>query len=264
MPRHIDPDDLVAEWQSLPKNWYSIYQWPRTARAGYVEYVASLILDSFNNIELVLTDLRQAGFRVSDHRGQAKLQTDIAQFTEKRFCRALFNLPVAALLGKVIDYEVPLKGTEDAPHGDIDLLCVNDEGVILLEAKKPSSNESILRPILQAFVYSSLVANVRRSFLDSFLLPHNSILTPAILTFSTALSGRQLATLESQPKLLEVIHGLNHVLRLKQMAPLRFFVVQNDNNVANGCLMIECCPNGDKKVIFRDGYVPTIVEHVVR
>lgn len=212
----------------------------------------------------MLTDLRQTGFRVPDHRGQANLRTEIAQFTEKRFCRALFNLPVETLLGKVIDYEVPLKGTEEAPHGDIDLLCVNEKGVILLEAKKPSSNESILRPILQAFAYSSLVANVRCSFLKSFSLPRSSILTPAILTFSTALSGRQLATLESLPKVLDVIHRLNQVLCLKQMAPLRFFVVQNDNNAAHGYLMIECCPNGDKKVIFRDGYVPMIVERTVQ
>lgn len=263
MPRRVDHNALATEWQSLPKDWYSIYQWPRTARAGYVEQVASFILDSFDSIDLVVHDLRQADFRVPDHRGQAKLQTEISQFTEKRFCRALFNSPVVALLGTVIDYEVPLKATQDAPHGDIDVLCVNGDAVILVEAKQPSSSESILKAILEAFVYSSLVATVRNPFLDCFSLPRNSVLTPAVLTFSNALSGRQLATIHSSPQLLEVIRLLNRTLEDRQVTPLRFFTVNNDDDSANGCLTSQQCENGDVKVMFRDGYVPTIVEHVV-
>ena len=101
---------------------------------------------------------------MADHRGQAKLRTFIAEFKEKRFCRALFNLGQVSGLGRVIDYEVPLKAVRGAKHGNIDLLCSEGISLLVVEAKKPSSKESLLRAVLEAFTYSTLVTKERAAF----------------------------------------------------------------------------------------------------
>ncbi len=101
-PKPMQTMLFACEFACLPKNWYSIYQWGPTARDGYTELVASLITAWLDQIGLGVSGLRQKKFRVADHRGQATLRTDIGQFTEKRFCRALFNLEQVSGLGRVI------------------------------------------------------------------------------------------------------------------------------------------------------------------
>ncbi|WP_199590142.1 alpha/beta fold hydrolase [Bremerella cremea] len=263
--RLADPEPLrtmlmACEFASLSKNWYTIYQWGRTARVGYTEVMSSLMLAWYSQISLVESNLRQSNFRLEDHRGQAKLQTDIAQFTEKRFCRALYNRSNVSQLGKVIDYEVPLKGTQGAPHGDIDLLAEATGEVLLIEAKKPESNESILKAILEAFVYSSLVSTVRQTFLHEFSLPSNLIVVPVVLTFRVAASGRQLDNIQAFPRLRRLVRELNQSLAERAVEPLRFLFVENEQDELSTCLTTIQESNGDVKVVFRDGFVPRITE----
>lgn len=263
--RLADPDALRAalvacEFAALPKNWYSIYQWGRTARDGYAELVASLVTAWLDRIELDVTGLRSGGFRLASHRGQAKLRTGISQFTEKRFCRALFNVGLVPGLGRVLDYEVPLKATEDAPHGDIDLLCVEGASLILVEAKQPSSNESILKAVLEAYTYSSLVASVRGAFLNDYGLPSETTLIPVVLTFPTATSGRQIGRIECYPRVRTLVCELNRMLIRGGVSPLRFFLVRNDESGWSTCLCTEALPNGDVRVVFREGFMPRVEE----
>lgn len=145
MTRGVTKAELESEWRSLPMNWYSIYQWRPTSRDGYLEWIAEWIVSSFPLIQLNANSLRTRSFRVAEHRGQIVLRTGIEQLTEKRIVRAMFNLSQLPLLGKVIDYEVPLKETDEADHGDIDLLCVTPNACLCVEAKKPDSSESILK-----------------------------------------------------------------------------------------------------------------------
>jgi hypothetical protein len=251
---------IGCEFAVLPKNWYSIYQWDRTARDGYAELVASLIMAWQHQIELCITGLRQGGFRVAAHRGQAKLRTGIAQFTEKRFCRALFNAGLVSGLGQVIDYEVPLKATEDAPHGDIDLLCTEGVSILLVEAKKSSSNESIVKAILEAFTYSSLVASVRGTFLNDFGLPQDTPMVPVVLTFLNSTSGRQISKIEGYPRVRNLVSELNRLLKERDVSPLRFFLVTNGESGLSTCLSTERQPNGDVRVLFREGFIPDVAE----
>lgn len=252
-------DPVAHEWKEL-HDWYSIYQWPRVAAEPYTEQIASLIVSEINNIQLVVNGLRQDTFRVNTHQGQAQLQNPIEQFTEKRFLRAMFNCPEPTTLGRAIDYEIPLKQNRGAPHGDIDLLCLDGSIVFIVEAKQPGSTESILKGILQAFVYASLVSQVRDTFLRNFGLDSNSKLTPAILTFPTAISGTQLERMDEYPELRNLIRALNGKLQQENVAPLRFFVVDDDPQTIPNCLTTKTERNGHVKVIFRDRFVPKIRE----
>jgi hypothetical protein len=254
-----DATKLLRAWQSLPKDWYSIYQWEKLSRCGYTEWISQWIEQALPEIRLATTGLRQRSFRVADHRGQIKLQTDIKQFTEKRFLRAMFNQADVLVLGKVVDYEVPLKETDDAQHGDIDLLCLQLGAALCIEAKQPTSTESILKAILQGFVYTSLVASRRDAFFRDFNIPKEANLTPAILTFASAQSGYQLKQRGEFPNLWQLTSALNVKLVENGIAPFRFFVVENTKAELETCLMT-LAQNSDIKVVFCDGFALKLTE----
>ena len=91
----------------------------------YKEIVSHLIINEFDTITLVYKNLRTDSFRIVDHHGQCELQTQISQITEKRLLRAMYNMQKIDPIGVVIDYEIPLKATKSAYHGDIDLLVID-------------------------------------------------------------------------------------------------------------------------------------------
>lgn len=255
--------EIEAEWHSVPKNWYAIYQWERTSRAGYMEWLSEWIEREFSTIYLVATGLRSRTFRVADHRGQINMNTEIEQITEKRIVRAMFNLGSIPGLGNVIDYEVPLKDNDASAHGDIDLLCSLEDACLCVEAKKPNSSESILKAILQAYVYTSLIATKKELFFSSFNLDQNLRLTPAILTFANAQSGRQLMGLKEYPNLLRLIAKINCQLTEIGIAPMRFFIVENSDVELAGCLATKTEMNSDVKVVFREGFALSIKEQII-
>jgi hypothetical protein len=255
----LDKDTLRQEWNSLEKDWYSIYQWDRTAGVGYTEWIAEWIGGSFTGIRLATDGLRKENFKTKAHRGQAELETGIEQFTEKRYLRAIFNLGQLPPLGVIIDYEVPLRapGTGDAKHGDIDLLCLSSGVILCLEAKHPRSSASILKAILQAFVYTSLTAIRRDKFLDDFKLPKTSTLAPATLIFAAAAAGHQLQQWGNYPHLSALVGMLNTELAKSGVGEIRFFIIENGGSeVLASCLRID----SGKTVVFTNGYTPNIVE----
>jgi len=263
MARGVTKTDLESEWRSLQKNWYSIYQCKPTSRAGYLEWIAEWITASFSLIQLNTSGLRTRSFKVAEHRGQIGLRTGIEQLTEKRIVRAMFNLSQLPLVGEVIDYEVPLKETDEADHGDNDLLCVAPNVCLCIEAKKPDANESILKAVLQAFVYTSLVSTKKQAFLTDFSLDQKLQLTPGILTFAAAKSGRQLEKMDGYPQLRDLIRMLNFRLANNGIAPLRFFVVENPIEEFATCLTTTNEANGDIKAVFSSRFTLSIVEKFV-
>ena len=260
MARGLTRTELEVEWLGLPKDWYSIYRWKRTVGVGYTEWLAEWIAASFEEIRLATDGLRARSFRVDDHRGQITLGTGIEQQTEKRLVRAMFNVVELPLLGRVIDYEVPLKDAQGADHGNIDLLCTQPGACLCVEAKKPMARESILKAVLQAYAYSLLVSTRRELFLNSFGLNPHLRLTPAVLSFASAQSGRQLMALSGYPRLLNLLDIMNARLAGERIAALRFFIVQNSADELKSCLTTKEGTNGDVKAVFRDGFALSIVE----
>jgi len=249
-------EEIQQEWNALQKDWYSIYNWERVTGNAYTEEIASYILSEFEDIALERGGLRQSGFRVDGHCGKGQLQTDISQVTEKRLVQGIFNLQEIEPLGKILDYEVPLKASQGDSHGDIDMLCLHDDELLIVEAKKPNSSESILKAILEAFVYSSLVATVRDTFLGEYSLPKETTLVPAILTYCDALSGRQLPEIGNYPNLIKLVKKLDQHLADSGISRFRFYCVQNTSSELNGCLRI----SDEGAIVFQEGITLSINE----
>jgi hypothetical protein len=260
MTRGLEKDALRKEWDLLQKDWYSIYQWHGTCRAGYAEWIAQWIAESFADIRLVQDGLREQTFKTQAHRGQAKLQTQIEQFTEKRFVRAIFNLGQLQPLGEMIDYEVPLKQPKakgDAKHGDIDLLCRTSDAILCVEAKDPRDSSPVLKAILQAFAYTSLASIRRDAFVADFNLPTNLPLTPAIL-----IGRKSIIHIKERrgdyPHFGSLLELLNTEPTKSGAGKIRLFVIENKREEVESCLRIDERLNGDNKMIFANGFNPDI------
>lgn len=227
------PKEIIKNKFSIPKNWHAIYQWERCTGLSYTEDISELLLKEFDKIDWSEDGLRKSEFKQVSHTGDCQLQTDISQFTEKRFCRALFSNTLE-YFGEIIDYEIPLtepkQGAKKKNHGDIDLLSRKDNFLFFIEAKKYNSTESLLKAILEIFVYTFRLHEF--GMIDTFKKEYDSsekTIIPAVLTFSTAKSGNQIKKIHKYPNLQNLIKRINEKLNSKGIKNIEFYVIENFN-----------------------------------
>lgn len=245
--KHTDMNILINDYKKL-KDWKGIYQWKRISSIGNSEIISEWLLRDFEKIKFDKFGLRENNFKIKNHEGYCKLQTEINQFTEKRFCRALFNKyneNEHPLLGKILDYEVPLTApkqekTEKVNQGDFDLVSKRNGAILVFEVKKAQSNESLLKAILQIFTYVTRLSdsNLINEFLEDYN-PDDKKITPCILTFNNAASGKQISEIEKYPKLQNLIAKINSQLEDNKIGELEFYIVDNPNEDYTSLLDID-------------------------
>ncbi len=137
-------------------------------------------------LEAIETIKRERPYFVG-HDGKTKNET--SNRLEERIALDMFHKEYP-LLGKIVDYQVPLKKTSaDKGLGKIDLIAYHatEKTLTLLELKKPDSNEMLLRAVLEIFTYSKQVAaeKLKKEFREKYSLPPDLELTirPAVLLF---------------------------------------------------------------------------------
>lgn len=245
---------LKAEFENLNKSWFSIYNWPSLSRKGYSEEIAKLLLEKFEEIKVNYDSLRKNNFRLSSHHGQCQLSTDISQHVEKRFCRALFNLKEVPLLGTILDYEVPFKEKGYSKHGDIDLLSIKDDKLFIVEAKKFGSSESILKAILEAYVYSKLVNAIKDQLYADFKIEPKTKISPVVLIFKESASGKQLMDLIKYPYIGRLTEKINIDLMGEGIEKISFFLIANTEKEIEGCLVARPFDEKSKMIVFREDF----------
>lgn len=70
------------------------------------------------------------------------------------------------LIGKIIDYQTPLKSNANDKAGKIDLLSFDGNIMRILELKKPDSKETMLRCVLEGYTYLQTVDKTK--LVDNF------------------------------------------------------------------------------------------------
>lgn len=226
--------ELLAEFNSLPKNWHNIYQWDKCSRTSYIESIADILISQFDQIDWTEKGHRTENFRQYSHNGKTNLSTDIKQFTEKRFCRALFNEGSIDLLGEIIDYEIPLtepkQGKGKQSHGDIDLLSIANDRLFFIEAKKPEPSDSLLKAILEIFVYTYRLH--KYGFIKKFkeeykIIEHKSV--PVVLAFENSSAGRQIIDIYKKLKdynqFITLIDRINIELSKVGVENIEFYLI---------------------------------------
>ena len=130
----------------------------------YTEIIAGWLLDNielFNEIKLIT---REKSYKVKTHDGIIK--NEESKREEEKIAMKLFDSSknrgkVFDIIGKIIDYQTPLKNVRGDKAGKIDLLAYNEnenpKTLRILELKRPDSKETMLRCVLEAYTYLKVV-----------------------------------------------------------------------------------------------------------
>ena len=148
-------------------------------RDYYTEIIAKWLLDNielFNDIKMIS---RENSYKVDSHDG--KIKNEKSEREEEIIAMKLFDSSqnqgkVFDIIGKIIDYQTPLKNIRADKAGKIDLLAYNEKEnpktLRILELKKPDSEETMLRCVLEAYTYLKVVD--KDKLLKDFGLPENT------------------------------------------------------------------------------------------
>ena len=143
----------------------------------YTEVVAEWILKNIYLFDYIKPITREKSYKVDSHDGIIK--NEESKREEEKIAMKLFDLSqnqrkVFDVIGKIIDYQTPLKDIQTDKAGKIDLLAYNKKEKILriLELKRPDSKETMLRCVLEAYTYSKVVDKAK--LLKDFGLPKDT------------------------------------------------------------------------------------------
>ena len=152
----------------------------------YTEIIAGWLLDNielFNEIKLIT---REKSYKVKTHDGIIK--NEESKREEEKIAMKLFDSSknrgkVFDIIGKIIDYQTPLKNVRGDKAGKIDLLAYNENEKTLriLELKRPDSKETMLRCVLEAYTYLKVMD--KDKLLKDFGLPENTVIKACPFVF---------------------------------------------------------------------------------
>ena len=152
----------------------------------YTEVVAEWILKNIYLFDYIKPITREKSYKVDSHDGIIK--NEESKREEEKIAMKLFDLSqnqrkVFDVIGKIIDYQTPLKDIQTDKAGRIDLLAYNKKEKILriLELKRPSSKETMLRCVLEVYTYSKVVDKAK--LLKDFGLAEDTVIKACPFVF---------------------------------------------------------------------------------
>lgn len=152
----------------------------------YTEVVAEWILKNIYLFDYIKPITREKSYKVDSHDGIIK--NEESKREEEKIAMKLFDLSqnqrkVFDAIGKIIDYQTPLKDIQTDKAGKIDLLAYNKKEKILriLELKRPGSKETMLRCVLEAYTYSKVVDKAK--LLKDFGLAEDTVIKACPFVF---------------------------------------------------------------------------------
>ena len=169
----------------------------------YTEIIAEWLLDNFYLFDTIKMISRESSYKVDSHNGIIKDEN--SNHEEEKIAMELFDYSqnkgvTFDIIGKIIDYQTPLKNVQKDDVGKIDLLAYNEKEKTLkiLELKKSDSKETMLRCVLEAYTYLKIVD--KDKLLKDFGLPKDTILKTCPFVF---VDGEQYKEIQEDRKYLK-------------------------------------------------------------
>ena len=184
----------------------------------YTEIIAEWLLNNIKLFDEIKPITREKNYKVKTHDG--KIKNEKSNREEEIIAMKLFELSqnqgkVFDIIGKIVDYQTPLKNVQKDKAGKIDLLAYNEEEKTLriLELKKPDSEETMLRCVLEAYTYLKVVD--KDKLLKDFGLPKNTEIKACPFVFYDGKQHQEMK--DGREKLEELIEKLGiEVIYLKE------------------------------------------------
>ena len=185
----------------------------------YTEVIAEFLCDNITAfIKGIPQITRKETYRTVGHNGVFAADSPRE---EEKIAMEMFNQSQRGLpydfIGDIIDYQTPLKNKRSDVAGKIDLLSYDGRTLYILELKKPDSDESMLRCVLEGFTYMKTVDKVK--LLENFNLPVNTIVKASPLVFKNKLQH------------IQILEKRLHLLRLMQLLESKPYYISKENNI---------------------------------
>jgi len=181
-------DSIFKELRQQSLGWNLLYKTDAINRQGktvggvpekMTEVVSQFVIENFDEFVTGIKkyyrenrsdlDYPDKPYRTASH----EAGDDEKSVKEKEIAYTLFEVSEQRpnethwAIGRVLDYEIPLKEHQSDSIGNIDLVSRNGDTLYILELKKPSSRESMLRCILEAYTYYLSIGSLNK-FITSF------------------------------------------------------------------------------------------------
>ena len=184
----------------------------------YTEVVADFLC---GNISAYINGIpqitREASYKTAGHDGAFDADTPRE---EEKIAMEMFKQSKTGVsydyIGNIIDYQTPLKNKRTDVAGKIDLLSYDGKTLYILELKKPDSEESMLRCVLEGFTYMQTVN--KEKLLDNFSLPSDTIIKASPFVFRNKQQHEQMT--EDRP----------HLFKLMQLLDSKPYYINKENN----------------------------------
>lgn len=186
----------------------------------YTEVIAEWLLNNIDLLYKIKKITRESTYKVNTHDGKHNNQN--SNRLEEIMAIEIFNQKSLNILGKVLDYQTPLKDKLGDEAGKIDIVSYDKDNkiVYLLELKREDSKETMLRCVLEIFTYFKTLD--KDKFLEDFNLPKDTKIKASPLVFFNG----------SQYK--EVVEGDNEFLKqlMDKLDIEPFYITKNSNYYA--------------------------------
>lgn len=185
----------------------------------YTEVVAEFLCSNISAyIKGIPQITRESSYKTAGHDGDFNADTPRE---EEKIAMEMFKQSKGGLqydhIGDIIDYQTPLKNKRSDVAGKIDLLSYDGCTLYILELKKPDSEESMLRCVLEGFTYMQTVN--KEKLLDNFNLPADTIIKASPFVFKNKLQHGQMT--EDRP----------HLFKLMQLLDSKPYYIEKQNDI---------------------------------
>ena len=186
----------------------------------YTEVVSEWLLNNIDLLYKIKKITRLSSYKVDTHDGKHNNQN--SNRLEEIMAIEIFNQKSLNILGKVLDYQTPLKNEQDDKAGKIDIVSYNKDikTVYLLELKNEDNEETMLSCVLKIFTHLRILDTDK--FLFDFGLPKDTKIKASPLVFFNG----------SQYK--EMVEGNNKFLKqlMDKLDIEPFYITKNSNYYA--------------------------------
>ena len=175
------------------------------------EFLCEHISEFMNGITVIT---RESPYKTPGHDGVIK---DIDSGREEEIIAMKMYDKEYDFVGKMIDYQTPLKNKRTDEAGKIDLLAYDGTTLRILELKKPDSTETMLRCVLEGYTYLK-TANIAKLLAD-FEKPSSTIVKACPFVFK---NGEQHSEMREQRP---------HLQRLMDLLDSKPYYISETNGI---------------------------------
>lgn len=169
----------------------------------YTEVIAEWLLKNLDLLEQIKTLTRCSSYSEGNRTG-IPTNPDSSR-TEELIAMAMKKQKNLSLIGRVLDYQVPLKNVRSDKAGKIDILTYDNTTLRILELKKKESKETMLRCVLEGYTYMRMVDKTK--LLKDFNLPATTVVEACPFVFRNSCQWKEMQ--QDRPNLKRLMVALN-------------------------------------------------------